>query len=215
MKKILIIVFVFLCCGCSAKYEIELNDDRVYDNLSVSFNRDGITSAEIDQFYSDSFYALGRDKLYNYKNLSSSSNFTINYNYDYSIDEYSLSNIPNSCFDGFKFFSDDDKYYLFVSGVFKCNYYEYISLDSLDIVISTNHSVLDNNADEVINGKYIWHVDSNEQDFSLQFITEKSNKKIEKNNLNFEIIMYVGIGGLFFLIIALFILIKNKRVNKI
>ena len=216
MKKFLAIIFLLLCCACSAKYEIKFVDDNVYDNLSVSFSRQGLTDSQVDEFYSNSFYAIGRNKLYSFKNDSTTDNIVINYNYAYASNEFSTANIPNSCFDIFKFFSDDDKYYLFASGVFKCSYQEYVKLDSLDIVIDTNHVVLENNADEVKDNKYIWHVDMNASDFSLRFITKK-NVQSNKVNNNYIDKIFIGLGivGAVTLIITLFILIKNKRVNKI
>ena len=216
MKKFLIIITLLLCCACSARYEIELVDDKVHDNLSVSFDRQGLTDSQVSDFYSGSFYALGRDKIYNFSNNRVSDKIMINYNYDYRINEFSNANIPNSCFDIFKFFGDDDKYYLFASGVFKCSYQEYVKLDSLDIVVSTNYTVLENNADEVKDDKYIWHVDVNSSDFSLRFITNKQKINEKKKSINIvQVSLYIGIFGVVALVVALFVLIKNKRVNKI
>ncbi len=215
MKKYIILLFILLCCGCSAKYEISFIDDNISDSLTVTYPRNGQTDSQINDNFSNSFYSIGRSNLYNFKNLSNDNDVIINLSYNYSSDFYKSSNIPNSCFEHFKFMNDDDKYYLFASGTFKCGYYAYEYLDSLDIIINTNHDVIENNADEVIDDKYIWHVNTADNNFELKFITSKEFHT-EKKKINYQFLMYVSISVIsFLLVIIIALLIRHKRVNKI
>ena len=118
-------------------------------------------------------------------------------------------------FEHFNFLSDDDKYYLFAGGAFKCSFYAYEYLDSLDIVINTNHEVIDNNADEVVDGKYVWHIKKDVNDYELKFITSKKSVVVKKK-IDIKLLMYIGFSSaVFLLLLILGIIIKHKRVNKI
>lgn len=215
MKKLLFLLFVLLCCGCSAKYEISFIDDNISDSLTITYPRDGQTDSQINDNFSNSFYSIGRSKLYNFENLSNENDVVINLSYGYNLINFKSSNIPNSCFEHFKFMDDDDKYYLFANGTFKCGYYAYEYLDSLDIIIDTNHDVIENNASEVIGDKYIWHVNTNDNNFELKFITSKKTHTI-KEKKDYRFIIYTSISvTLFVLVIATILLIRHKRVNKI
>ena len=204
MKKMIFLALILLCCGCRARYELTFNDNTISDNLSVSYPNNGVSNSQIDSIYSNSFYALGRDHLYNYRNNSSNSTILINYSYDYNVSEFDLANIPNNCFTDFNFVNEDNKYYFFVDGMFKCGYYAYEHLDSLDIVISTNHVVIQENADEKKNGKYIWHVNPDNESFSLRFVT---SEKIKNNNFKYYLLGF----SLLFIIVCIFFVVRKFR----
>ena len=55
MKKLLFLLFVLLCCGCSAKYEIIFIDDNISDSLTITYPRDGQTDSQINDNFSNSF----------------------------------------------------------------------------------------------------------------------------------------------------------------
>ena len=215
MKKILVVLVIILCCGCTAKYEINFIDDTIQDNLTITYSRTGQSNSDIDASFSDSFYAIGRDKLYNFRNLSDDKNVIVNLNYDYKYVDYLSANVPNSCFDYFKLVEDDEKYYFLAGGAFKCGYYAYEYLDSLDVVINTNHKVIENNADEIEDEKYIWHIDKNEKNFELKFVVNK-NVVVPKKKINYKAILYVfaAIVSAFALVVII-IFIRHIFVNRI
>ena len=212
MKKGIIILAIFICCGCSAKYEISLIDDEITDNLTVSYARSDETSSELNEFYSDSIYALN-NSFYKFIDKSTNNEVKLNFNYEFSTSNYNSAILPNSCFETFSFLSDEDKYYIFTDGAFKCNYYEYVDLDSFDVVVNTNHVVLENNADEVKNNKYIWHVDPNSDDVNIKFVVKKKTsnkfKFINKNAL-------IAVGSITLLCFGFIslIYIRYRRLNK-
>lgn len=216
-KKLVLLVLFIFCCGCSAKYELNFLDDKISENLTVKFDRGNLTDNDIKSFYSNSFYAIGRDKLYKFDSSKSNrKNININLNYVFDVSEFTHSNIANSCFEYFSFLSDDSKYYIFANGAFRCLTYEYVNLDSADIVISTNHKVLENNADEVKRGKYIWHINKDSKlDTSIKFVVDRSvDKSIPKIDyksiiIGFSVVIASG------LLIVVLMAIKNKKVNKI
>ena len=215
MKKYLILGLIILCCGCSAKYNINFVDNKITDEIVISYERGGETDDEINGIFSDSFNSIGRDEFYSFKNLSTKKEVIGNLSYEFSTENYSNANIPNSCFEAFKFLYDDDNYYLFAQGAFKCSYYAYEELDSLDITINTNHVVLENNADEVKNNKYIWHIDPYDDDVNIRFVTKK---EIVKNSIKINyknVLLISGCVVSAFAIVSLLIFARYKRVNKI
>ena len=203
MKKYLVLFLIILCCGCSAKYNISFIDDKITDEIVVSYERSGESNDDIIETFSDAFNSIGRDKFYNFKDMSDNYNVNAHLNYEFDVNNYDDANIPNSCFETFKFLSDDEKYYLFAQGAFKCGYYAYEELDSLDVVISTNHAVLENNADEVDNNKYVWHIDSNSDNVNIRFVVKKKTaSKIESRNKGI-FVLFGSIGIFCFCVIIL------------
>lgn len=217
-KKIYVIIIVLiLCCGCNAKYSLNLNDNLISEKLNVSYVRNNESDMELDQIYTNYLYAIGRDSFYKFDNLGSTKEtINLNFSYDYSTSDITSSNLIRSCIEHFDFFEEDSKYYLIASGSLRCNYYEYVQLSSLDITLTTNHNVLENNADEVNDDEYIWHIDLNKNDnVNIKFITDDKISKVIKKREYKQIIFIAGIGLSVLGLIALIVFIRYKRVNKI
>jgi hypothetical protein len=213
MKKYFIIILL-LCCGCSAKYELKFIDDKITDNLTVTYKRTDETDSQINDSFSSSFYSIGRTNLYNFKNLSDKENIIVDLSYDYNINQYNSANIPNSCFDSFNFLTDDKKYYIFAQGDFKCSYYAYETLDSLDVVITSNHIVEEHNADSVKDNKYIWHIDPSSSNVNIKFVVKKETKNIKRIDYKSIMIISLSVASVILLLI-IFLAIRNKFVNRI
>lgn len=215
IKKYIIIFLILLCCGCRTKYELDFNDTTINENLTIKYDRSEQTDEQLNEYYKNTYFAIGREKYYNFENKSTKNEVILNFNYKYDISDFKLSNIANSCFTNFKFVADEEKYYFLTTGPYKCLNYEYINLDVLDIVISTNHNVLENNADEIKDNKYIWHVSQENNNISIKFVTDKRKKEINKSISYKTIILSSVILSGILLIIGSFIFIKHKKVNKI
>jgi len=217
LKKYIIVFVLLLCCGCTAQYELDFNDKTISENLTVKYNRENETDEQIKQFYEKAFYAIGKEIYYNFDNSKSTKqNIVINYNYDYDTSNFNSSYFANSCFKYFQFSSNEDKYYLFANGPYKCLTYEYTNIESLDIIITTNHNVLENNANEIKDNKYIWHINQdNYENVNIKFITDnKENPQIKQREYKKTIILVSAISGIA-LLIVLIVFIKHKQVNKI
>ena len=214
MKKYLVLFLVILCCGCSAKYNINFIDDKITDEIVVSYERYGETDDDIEGLFYNTFSLIhDSDKFYSFKNLSTDENVIGKLSYEFNASNYDDSYIPNSCFESFRLLDDDDKYYLFAQGAFKCDYYAYEELDSLDIVINTNHAVLENNADEVSNNKYVWHIDPNSDNVNIKFVVKKKTAgKLKIKNKG--VLVLFGSIGVFCFCIASLVFLRYKRLNK-
>lgn len=216
MRKCLIIFLVIVCCGCSAKYNMSFIDNKISDELVVSYEKNGESNDDISGIFSGIFSLMNdSNDFYYFKNLSTKKNVVGSLNYEFDINNYDNSYIPNSCFSTFEFLSDEDKYYLLAQGTFKCGYYAYEELDSLDVIINTNHVVLENNADEVKDNKYIWHISTYDEDVNIRFVVKN---EVVKNSykINYKNILIIsGCVVSVLAIIGLLMFARYKRVNKI
>ena len=71
----------------------------------------------------------------------------------------------NSCFDAFSFVTNNNDYILSTSKGFKCMFVDYNEVDSVEIIITSNHEIIESNADELKNNKLIWNInDENAKD---------------------------------------------------
>ena len=67
-------------------------------------------------------------------------------------------------------------------------------------------NVLQNNANEIKNGKYIWHINPEDENFSLRFITSK-----DVINTNSK---YYIIGLSLLLVVCIFFIVRKFKVRK-
>ena len=205
MKKVCILVCILLCCGCKARYEIKFNDSKIDDKLSITYSK------EDDAFRSFAPNPLNAlDNIpYDLKSNDAGNYINLNYTHSFDVENYSRAYVPSTCFSNYNFIKEDDKYYFFVDGEFLCQHIAYVYFDSLDIVISTNHVVLQENADEKKNGKYIWHVNPGNDSFSLRFVTSSKVKNNKSNHVLF------GGGLLLFGAFIFFVVKKMQNKNEI
>ena len=198
MKKVLILTLLLLVCGCSAKYELSINNQNVKETLSIY----GVTS-EIP-IMADLVYFNTHDytKEVNNENVE----YQTSYNFiNFNTSDFLL------CFDSYNFSEKEDSYTLMTGKKFKCLPYQYsdyeiINYDRLEIVLSTNHDILNNNADKVQFGKYYWYIDKNNiNDAEIYFeISKKSN------NILVSIPLLIFFGILIVVGIIIYVIIHSK-----
>ena len=196
-------ICILLCCSCRARYEIKINDNNVNDKLSITYLKE---DEIIRSFAPNPLFALDNIQ-YDLNSSDTDNHINLNYTHSFDINDYSRAFIPNSCFSSFNFIKEDDKFYLMADGNFLCKHIANKYFDTLDIIIDTNHVVIQSNADEIKNGKYIWHVDPSKEEYSLKFVF---SEKVKSNNYNiyfWGIVSIVGIG-------AIMIIKKSNRNEK-
>lgn len=217
IKKSVVLFILLICCGCTAKYKIDFTNENISEKLLIKTKRNNLTNNQVKQMYSEAFYAINRDSFYNFDNSKSTADeIVLEYNYDFNTSNIKSSNLIKSCIEYFDFFEEDNKYYLIGKGAFKCSIYEYVELDSIDISITTNHNVIENNADEIKNDEYIWHIDLEDlENINIKFITDNKISTKSKVKEYKGILIPLGIASGVILLITLLIMIKHKRVNKI
>ena len=216
MKRILYIIIlpiiVFLA-GCDAKLDVVIKDDDVIVSNKFIIDKSDVNDSiyfTIDKmagkYFISADFLIGDTKEY--------------YDGDkaiyvkkerFSLDKFNDSNLFSFCYDAHNVVIKDDYILISTSDKFKCfNIYE--ELDNFDIVLKSNHKLMDTNADEIGRYTYTWHFKK----------SEASNKKIyiklyrDKYVFNYEneFIIKIIIIASFFLTILISALIIVRRVKK-
>ena len=227
MKKILIAFSLILLTGCTAEYRIDFKNDTFTENVII-YSPDNTSYNDIlnEKYPPVKAFTYGIENLeepiknegVEYYNLSAKNNNAY-LDYEFNIDDFKDSYMANICYDYFRVFQEENEIVISTDKKFKC-FFPGRNLDKVDIVITSNHDVLFNNADEVNEGKYIWHItEENKDDANIQisFSKEANRSAFDKAMSNYVVRILV-IGGLLILLgitFGIIIRIRYKRVNKI
>lgn len=215
-KYVLLISLLFIVSGCTATYEVNLNDDKVIENLKIS---------ETNKQLFDSVGENGLTLRQNFKELAEPSIYS-DHNYNVKViekeDELGLeyssssansiinSSIIQQCYINPNVKVIDDVVTINTGSNFKCFQY-YDILESVKVVFKTNHEVISTNADEVDGDSYIWNFNKNSNK-QIKISYYESKVKKEFNPL-WVIISIISIGLVS--VLVLFIITKSKNNNKI
>jgi len=216
MKKIFTIIILFLLCGCSSEYTLEISNDNFKENIKSYIYKSEIPTVtykdiELDDyitpFLKNKYSALfSNDKAY-YKKVTVDlgDRYEVNMSYEYNAKKFSDSNSLKLCFDNYKF-DYNDNYYIHAYGTFYCLY-----SNELKINIKTNNKVIKNNADSINGNVYTWNIsDSNKNNVDIEFEVEKGFSYIKVIYYIIGIIALVPIAIIVYMVYS-----KNKNVNEI
>ncbi len=217
-KNILLAVIFIFMTGCTVNYDLKFNENTIEEKITIIPENEQ-EKENTRYFENRDFYAIidANNELPYEQTKKDNGNYE--FNYDYNFDTFRNSRFT-SCYDAYTLTDDDGIITLSTSKKFKCLIYDYNYVDNLNINITTEYKVVENNADEVNGNVYTWHInENNSENKPIKFSYNKNKKRkttlkefIEKNITN--IIILCGTLVLFILI-TLSIFIKHKRVNKI
>ena len=211
--KYFILLFVMLLfTGCSVEYNLKFEDDVIKENIVI---KDG--DPQLAPLFDRDYYAI--INAYSSKPYEKKmSNDEYDLSFDYKFDEFRNSRLLN-CYDAYSLNNDNDIITFSTSRQFKCMVYDYMQIDNIVVSISTNYDVVDNNADEIDGNIYKWNINKNNaSNKPIKFSYKKVGKKNRlsdffKSHRKYLIVLLAIFG--FLVSFALFIFIRNKRVNKI
>lgn len=211
MKKILICLFIMIfSCGCSATYNLEINDNgfkeesTFYENDSNLFNKsitNGKTYRElVENVYNNPmaiFYnnqnndfetGIVEGKEYYNSKLIDDGRLGLIYSYNFSENNYLDSYVLNLCFDSKNIYKEGSVTVLTSSKGFTCfDYYDYLTDVTVNII--TDYKVTSSNADSVIGNTYTWNITKDNAASKIIFIKYKiileENPKEEKKTFSF------------------------------
>jgi|GEM_PF-2960902 len=219
-KKVLIlilIIFVFSLTGCDAKYEMEIKNSKINEDISIFVPNDN-TEKKINDLMD--YYGINADSGFTTKITKGSDATEVSLSgATKKINSYfdSSDSFINKCYNKVSFMLEDGKYYLGTSKGFKCLTYEYMQLDKITISIKTYHKVYENNADKVRNNVYTWNIDKdNASKNSILFVTSK-NDYVWYYRYRY---LFGGIVAILAILLVTYIVISifrstSKRANKI
>lgn len=150
MKKIIMLALIFLISGCSCKYELSIQGNKIEESLYIN----GINMEIPEQA------DLANYSTHNYsKNIDGD---MLNYSTSYNLSSFKNSDFL-TCFDTYNFVNENEYYIIRTGKKFKCLPYQYndfdmLDYDELEIQITTNHKVLEHNAVKVDDNTYSWYI---------------------------------------------------------
>lgn len=215
MKKILFLTILCLfLTGCTVNYNLEINDDTFKEtitgdvlNIELDNGEEATDINNYDHFLTAEQPVFKKDNstFYN-KSLNNTTN-GIEFEYSYSFNENNFINsrILNGCFDNYNFKVEDNKYYIQLSGQFKCNYTD------TKINLTTDYKVIAHNADKKKKNTYTWTIEKdNSQDVDL-FISIDKNETNNNFSLGWNIFKTIGLIILLILSSICIYFLKKKE----
>lgn len=222
IQKIGLIAVTFLMTGCTVQYDLYFGDNVITENIIIKENKVDIDENNLSYLKEKNPNTLinDLDEFYEKKMNETEKDITGALTYNYTYSNFRHANLIKPCYEVIGFAEDETSYSLSTSNSFECLLYEYNPLDSVQINISTNHKVLENNADTVENGIYTWNVNEENVNnkeiyikFSKDLDPEYINKEKQKEYFNYLIIIIstiIIISG-----IIVYMKLKNRKNNNI
>ncbi|MBR2708223.1 MAG: hypothetical protein IKE90_02170 [Bacilli bacterium] len=224
MKRILMILVLFLFTGCNVTYNVNIGDkieeltnfkfeevDYNYDNnVNMMTSSYEFISSVINEDYL-AFYDNISDKLYSKERTKDGMN--LSYKYDYgNIDD---SSIFNYCGDTVEYYNTG-KYILIKVDDFTNCFLQAGGphLNNLTINVKSDLKVLENNADEVNGNVYTWRMSKdNFYDKKLNIKIKKGIGSNKKSTINYTFIFVVLVILIGLVIILIFYIFKKRKDN--
>lgn len=214
MKKIIFLsLLLLILTGCDVQYELEFNDEILNETIQVTLDKS--MEREIEQIKNRQVYAIFNSydqNLYNTDYNEGLTNFRATYTYTYQSTNFNQSLFNNNCFDAFSFVKQKNNYILSTSEGFKCMTVEYFPIENLDITLTTNHEVIETNADKVEGKKYIWEINDDNADEKEIYI---KFGEVRKRNFFERIIDYINENKFIFIVVGIIVLLLGASVTTI
>ena len=225
MKRLMILFFsLFTLVGCSIKYDLDLTEPNTVneqmeileeDNSDEYFDTLKNYNGNIRTIYSeedpDNFEKDPDLDYYNVENNSDDNVADLKINYMFDSEEFSSSNIINSCYENINFINNDKYVDISTSSKFLC-FKKYITAREVEINIKTDKKITEHNADKVNGNTYTWllnRTNAYNKPIRLSSVTKGKEEKEENTKFNLIVILSV-IGGFLILIFSLIIYKKHK-----
>lgn len=218
-KLYLIIPLLLFLSGCTVNYNLNIDKDSITENINGTVTNEeimpeieGRNDVNIKYYYlylNDSALIINTDEKYEktINDIDNGKSFDFNYVYH---GNYNQSNVINSCFENHIIEENDDYYYIKLSGKFSCLY-----SNKIDINVTCNYKVLDNNAKKVNGNKYTWTIDnSNNVDITLTVSKTIKYEGSTKARI-FSTFQIIGFIVFTVLVVITYALYKRKNSSKV
>lgn len=215
MKKIIFIFFLLFLSGCTATYQLTLDDNKITEKLTLIE-----TNSLLFDVKNDSGWALREifesltindefaEENYSIKSLNNDNQLGVEY-YSNKTKKIINSSALNQCYINPQMTESENIVKINTGSDFKCYEY-YNTLDTVKVIFKTNHKVISSNADIVEGNKYIWNIT---KDGNKQIEISYDKTVINKNSMTIIIISVIVV--LVILSIYYFISVKRKNENQI
>ena len=220
-KFLLLIISVFLLSGCSAEYNLTINEDTMEEDINAIFDkaRESEYASNMEQIRRTAYYNFDtrENEYYTFNKDEDENNIILNYKYRYTDNNLYKSEAFSRCYYKRIVNVTDDLITINTDKQVACLYKDgNREIDDITVNIRTDLTVLENNADKV-NGKvYTWYI--NDQNYTNKPIYIKIEKERYQESFASQvisiiiIILIVAVIGIMIYFAALR---KRKKNNKI
>lgn len=213
-KKILVLIgLVLLTTGCNATINVNIDKDSVNQKYIINMDSSELSNGTVYKTIEQNLL----DKEFDSEVLSY---FTINNNINsnplkasksYELASYTWDTLIARCYDNQSIIYENNVLKINASG-FNC-YDKYNILNNVNINVTTNYKVVNNNATKVDKNTYIWNINKNNLS-NINMEVDFNNK--EENNKTILIILGVAclliVVGYFLYHIYKYKLVKNDSI---
>ena len=217
LKIFILFLITFIISGCSnANYEITIDNENIAETVSVTFPKES-TSTALIKSYSEVKTPISQlnneKKYYKTKVTEDNNNYYLIYNYKHNFDSFVDSYFVTRCYEDFDFNNFKNELQISTSNQFLCLYMEDgAEIDSVNVRIKTKLNVLENNADSVKDGTYIWNITKdNYQNKPINITLEKEQDDSESK---FIFLIVISSLALLFVLILLILKLRHNKINK-
>lgn len=215
IKLLLLVCFMFLVSGCSAEYNLVINDESMTEDINAIFSKESESelASRMETIRRTSFYNLDtrENEYYTFNKSEDENNIILNYRYKYSGNDLYKSEAASRCYykrvvnvtDQYITINTDDQ----VACLYKDGQKE---IDNITVNIKTRLKVLENNADSVNDDTYTWYInDSNYTNKPISIKLEKGTAY--EKNIPFELV-FLMIG--FIVVVFIIYLVVRRKYRK-
>lgn len=238
MKKgncYLLLLILLVTTGCSAEYNLKIGNNQYLENINITSNNPQENSffpkkwtipINKDEYNTLSGLENNNIEIKNIYNESNDNN-TLNFNYNFNLDEINNSTAISMCYKHFNIMNENNQIVISTSN--KANCFETNPLlDEVTINIQTDLPIIKSNADNQSNNQYTWKItkeNSNDKPINIIFDNQakEQSKEPENNQSNNNqthpeenskpkqsYILYIFLGILLLIILFIYLIISKK-----
>lgn len=216
MKKTILLIFIiFLLTGCNSKYNIHIDENKIYDNIEIYEDSGIIKNANKKQTDEFNDYLLDWERGYDFykRELYATDKITgYRYTYDFTFEEYDAMTQLRKCYETFEF-KNNNIISLNTSEEFLCGDY-YPNVGQVEINITSKYEIIESNADKKNNNKHTWII--NKKNYKNKPIVLKIDKGSEHLDIkpSQKFTTKQIIITTIFIILVITLISRRKRRNK-
>ena len=192
MKKIFLIITLLLLCGCSAKYTLTVDDEKISEEIVFPIDKNKIREQDeyaldmdlysidsIENILKNNIYVEDNSKKYIYDKVVTDepNQYLVTLTHEYEKNRLINSRVLNECFENTEIEESKDGLKIKLSGKFYC-YAD--DTDSINFTVSTNNVVKSASVKyNMFTNEYIWKIDRSNRDFvdiDIQILYQSKSK---------------------------------------
>lgn len=219
-KIYFILLLVIFLTGCSVDYQVDIMGGKISETATFKLYKSNVLNDSpyytlqqmSDQYFMSSDFLITQEKKEYFNKDYGLVDLKNTYNIKGYLDSYALS----ICYSAYNVLKENNTIHLSTSNKFLC-YDEFSELSNVNVIIKTNHNVIEHNADEVVDNKYKWNITlDNSNNKPIKFVvSEDYNNPPNKFKNTSSLLIAIAITILSLIVVFMIIMgytyYKNKK----